>query len=141
MAHEIPYEAPQRATVEVRLPAEGAYAAVLRTTAAGLAARIDFTMDDIEDLRMAIGEAVALLLPVADPGSDLLCTFTLTEGYVSVRGSVEASDEPAVDTSSFAWQVLDTLSTDAAAGSRDGRFEVSFTVQSERAVPLAGAGL
>ncbi|MGN0065189.1 MAG: anti-sigma factor [Nocardioides sp.] len=138
MAHETSHEAPERATVEVRLPAEGAYAAVLRTTAAGLAARIDFTMDDIEDLRMAIGEAIALLLPAADPGSDLVCTFTLTDGYVSVHASVEAGDEPEVDSSSFAWQVLDTLASDATAGSRSGRFEVSFTVQSERTVPLTG---
>ena len=46
-----------RADVELRLPAEGAYATVVRTTAAGLAARLDFTIDDIEDLRIAIGEA------------------------------------------------------------------------------------
>ena len=39
-----------RADVELRLPADGAFVSVLRTTAAGLAARLDFTIDDIEDL-------------------------------------------------------------------------------------------
>ena len=33
-----------RADVELRLPAEGAYATIVRTTAAGLAARLDFTI-------------------------------------------------------------------------------------------------
>ena len=41
---------------------------IVRTSAAGLAARLDFTIDEIEDLRIAIGEATALLLPAADPG-------------------------------------------------------------------------
>ena len=57
-----------RADVELRLPADSAYVSVLRTTSAGLAARLDFTLDDIEDLRMAVGEASALVLPEAQPG-------------------------------------------------------------------------
>ena len=52
----------RRADVELRLPADGAYASVLRTTTAGLAARLDFTIDDIEDLRIAASEASALVL-------------------------------------------------------------------------------
>ena len=56
----------KRPDVELRLPAESAYVAVLRMTTAGLAARLDFTLDDIEDLRMAVGEACALVLENAD---------------------------------------------------------------------------
>jgi hypothetical protein len=43
------------ADAELVLPAESACVAVLRMTTAGLAARLDFTLDDIEDLRMAVG--------------------------------------------------------------------------------------
>ena len=57
-----------RADVELRLPADSAYVSVLRTTTAGLAARLDFTIDDIEDLRIAVGEACAMVLPEADAG-------------------------------------------------------------------------
>ena len=53
--------------VELRLPADSAYVSVLRTTTAGLAARLDFTVDDIEDLRIAVDEACAMVLPQADP--------------------------------------------------------------------------
>ena len=101
-----------RADVELRLPAEGAYATIVRTTAAGLAARLDFTIDDIEDLRIAIGEASALAIPEADPGTDLV-----------------------------AWQVLDTMAQDATAGSEDGRFRVRFTVTSAIAAGMTGAEL
>ena len=38
-----------RADVELRLPADSAYVSVLRTTTAGLAARLDFPIDDIKN--------------------------------------------------------------------------------------------
>src|SRR6478735_3271011 len=49
-------------TVDLRVPADPAYLAVLRTATAGLAARLDLTLDEIEDLRIAVDEACALLL-------------------------------------------------------------------------------
>ena len=51
--------------VEIRLPADSAYLSILRTATAGLAARLDFTLDEIEDLRIAVDEACAMLLPHA----------------------------------------------------------------------------
>ena len=129
----------RRADVELRLPAEGAYATVVRTTAAGLAARLDFTIDDIEDLRIAIGEATALAIPSADPGTDLVACFFFgraatpapTPASMTVTLETEASDEPPLDTESFAWQVLDTMAQDATAGSQSGHFTVRFTVASQ----------
>ncbi len=66
-----------RDQVTVRMPAEGAYLSVLRTATAGLAARLDFTLDEIEDLRIAVDEACAMLLHQAIPGSALECSFAL----------------------------------------------------------------
>ena len=128
-----------RADVELRLPAEGAYATVLRTTAAGLAARLDFTIDDIEDLRIAIGEATALVIPEADPGTDLVARFFFGSGALTISLEAEAADDPPLDTESFAWQVLDTMAQDATAGSAEGRFTVRFTVTSQVAAGMTGA--
>ena len=130
-----------RADVELRLPAEGAFATIVRTTAAGLAARLDFTIDDIEDLRIAIGEASALVIPEADPGVDLVASFWFGRGSMTVELQAEAIDEPPLDTESFAWQVLDTMAQDATAGSEGGRFRVRFTVTSSVAAGRTGAGL
>jgi len=130
-----------RADVELRLPAEGAYATIVRTTAAGLAARMDFTIDDIEDLRIAIGEASALVIPEADPGSDLVASFWFGRASMTVELQAEAMDEPPLDTESFAWQVLDTMAQDASAGSAEGRFRVRFTVTSAVAAGMTGAEL
>jgi serine/threonine-protein kinase RsbW len=130
-----------RADVELRLPADGVFASVLRTTAAGLAARLDFTIDDIEDLRIAVGEANALALPEADPESDLVCKFFLGSGTMTIQLETEASDDPQPDTESFAWQVLDTLADDVSAGSSGGVFRVRFTMTSQLRASTAGAEL
>jgi len=82
--------ADRRPDVELRLPADSAYVSVLRTTTAGLAARLDFTIDDIEDLRIAVGEASAVVLPEADEASDLVCRFHMSPGELTITGTEDA---------------------------------------------------
>ncbi len=107
--------------VTVRLPAEGAYLSVLRTATAGLAARLDFTLDEIEDLRIAVDEACAMLLGQAVPGASLECVFTLSHDVmtIAVTAACLAPQQPASDT--FAWTVLTALagSVDAHVGPGD----------------------
>ncbi|HET7387709.1 MAG TPA: anti-sigma factor [Nocardioidaceae bacterium] len=101
--------------MELRIPADSAFLSVLRTATAGLAARLDFTLDDIEDLRIAVDEASAMVLPQARPGSDLACAFDL-EKYrltVSVTAECDAPKEPSRD--GFAWTVLAALTTSLSA--------------------------
>lgn len=129
-----------RADVELRLPADGAYASVLRTTAAAIAARLEFTVEDIEDLRIAVGEAGALVLPEADPGSDVTTRFYLGRGTITVELATGAVDEPAPDYDSFAWQVLTTLADAAEADSSGGTFRVRFTLTADTAPGAAGTG-
>ena len=118
----------RRADVELRVPADSAYASVLRTTTAGLAARLDFPIDDIEDLRIAVSEASAMVLPAASEDADLTCQFFMSPGSltVSIGVPVAAPVDPRYD--SFAWQVLTTLATDASADNSDGQFTVSVTM-------------
>ncbi|MBC9733208.1 anti-sigma factor [Nocardioides marmotae] len=118
-----------RADVELRVPADGVYVSVLRTTTAGLAARLDFTIDDIEDLRIAVGEACAMVLSEADPASDLLCRFWLLPGRMTVSVSVDAAAPAAPDEDSFAWQVLTTLASAASVQTEAGRFGVTMTMK------------
>jgi serine/threonine-protein kinase RsbW len=95
--------------VEVRLPADGAYLSVLRTATAGLAARLDFTLDEIEDLRIAVDEACAMLLSQAADDTDLTCRFELSDATLAMEVSARTREGalPAEDT--FAWMVLSAL--------------------------------
>jgi serine/threonine-protein kinase RsbW len=103
--------------VLIAVPASGAYLGVLRTATAGLAARLHFTLDEIEDLRIAVDEACAILLAVADIDAELACRFTVTGDTLKVEASVPASSNPVrmPTGESFAWQVLSALADDVSS--------------------------
>jgi serine/threonine-protein kinase RsbW len=117
--------------VEVRLPAESAYVSVLRTVTAGLAARLDFTLDEIEDLRLAIDEACAMLLRQAVPDRDLVAVFDLVGSAMVVTVSAPTTDGalPARDT--FAWTVLTALAGEVDAAVDDAN-NVSISMHKQR---------
>jgi serine/threonine-protein kinase RsbW len=118
------------ADAELVLPAESAYVAVLRMTTAGLAARLDFTLDDIEDLRMAVGEACGLVLDGASGGGTLRCHYRLGEGRIEVSVAADHRDTTPPDRDSFGWQVLSALVDDLDAATGEGRRRISFAVTS-----------
>ncbi len=126
------------ADVELRLPADGAYASLLRTLAATLAARLDFTMDDIEDLRIAVSEAAAMVLDEADDDAQLVCRFGLGDGTLDSVISAPASAPSAPDRDGFGWQVLTTLAAAADVTADGGTFAVHLTMRSSL---TAGTGL
>src|SRR5262245_45747594 len=105
------------------MPAEGAYLSVLRTATAGLAARLDFTLDEIEDLRIAVDEACAMLLPQAIPGTDLECAFDLGAEEMTITVSVAAAQPRMPSRDTFSWTVLSAL-----AGTVDSRLGPGETV-------------
>ncbi|HEV2887572.1 MAG TPA: ATP-binding protein [Jatrophihabitans sp.] len=98
-------------TVELTVPPDPAYLSVLRTLVASLAASRDFTLDEIDDLRLAVDEAGALLLPHADAGSQLSAVFdgSASTLRVTVAVTVPAGQPAQLDRSSFAWLVLNAL--------------------------------
>jgi serine/threonine-protein kinase RsbW len=101
--------APTADQVTVRMPADGAYLSVLRTATAGLAARLDFTLDDIEDMRIAVDEACAMLLSQAIPGSSLECSFALGTDDMTITVSVPCLNPRPPSGETFAWTVLTAL--------------------------------
>jgi serine/threonine-protein kinase RsbW len=128
-----------RDRVKVCMPAEGAYLSVLRTATAGLAARLDFTLDEIEDLRIAVDEACAMLLVQAIPGTNLECAFDLGADEMTITVSVVAAQPrmPARDT--FSWTVLSAL-----AGTVEGRLgpgdQMAIVLRKRRETPSGVAG-
>ncbi len=104
-----------RPDVELRIPADSAFLAVLRTATAGLAARLDFTLDDIEDLRIAVDEACAMVLPQARTGTDLTCAFELAARSLTVEISAECDAPRQPSRDGFAWTVLAALTSQVSA--------------------------
>jgi serine/threonine-protein kinase RsbW len=107
--------------VVVVVPAHSTYLAVLRTATAGLAARLQMTLDEIEDLRIAVDEACAILLPLAGPDSDITCRFTVTAPALRIDVSVRSTRNAALPgNQSFSWQVLTALAGAVSAEQADG---------------------
>ena len=116
--------------VEMRVPATSAYLAVLRTAAAGLAARLDFTLDEIEDLRIAVDEACALLLPSAVPGADIRCAFVVGSDTLSVTVSAPTIGGKPPRRDTFAWTVLTALAGEVESSvDADGLLTVGLRKQ------------
>lgn len=119
-----------RDVVLLSVPADGAYLGVLRTAAAGLAARLHFTLDEVEDLRIAVDEACAMLLGLAASGAPLECRFALADGTLGVEVAVAA--DPAATAparSSFAWRALTALTAEARAEVAHGNATITLTAR------------
>ena len=98
--------------VTVTVPATANHLAILRTAVGGFAARDQFTLDQVDDLRMAVEEAAVQLLRHSR-GDRITMEVVTTEAGVEVRlsGNV-ADDDPVIDESSFSWTILRALADD-----------------------------
>jgi serine/threonine-protein kinase RsbW len=124
--------APDAGTVELTVPADPAYVSVLRAVTASLAARHDLTLDEIDDLRIAVDEACALLLPHARPASPLSAGFGEAGDSLRITVSVELADGasdtgPALDRTSFAWMVLTALTESVTSASTGDRLRLTLS--------------
>ena len=101
--------------------------AVLRTATSGLAARLHFTLEDIEDLRIAVDEACALLIGQARPGAALECSFWLGEATMTVQVSAPSDNPVAPSQQGFAWTVLSALTTTLSADVEEDRLVIRLS--------------
>ena len=124
---------PDGDVVEVRTPADVVYVSTLRLTAASLAARCDLTIDDIEDLRLAVDESCALLLPHATPDSVLTTRFVLHAARLEVEATVQTAEAAEPDRSGFAWTVLGALASTVDVRQDGGTLTIAVSKQREAA--------
>lgn len=98
-----------RRRVMVQVGAQAAELPPLRVVAADLAARADFDLDAVADLRLAVDEAASELVAIAAPETVLTCTFHLDSQQMEVIASVPAQPGETLRPDSFGWRVLTTL--------------------------------
>lgn len=78
----------KRDLIEIRIPSKSEYVSVVRLTASSIANRLGFSYEDIEDIKMAIGEACVNCIQHAYPKrSDkdrIVVKFILTISYLEM---------------------------------------------------------
>ncbi len=78
--------------IRLTIPAVLAFVRLPRVAIAGLATRSGFSYDEVEDLRLAVGEVCQVLLDGADRDGTLTIAFTVERGRMGVEVT---SDGPA----------------------------------------------
>lgn len=116
-------------TVTLRVPPLADHLALLRTVVGGVAAREQFTLEQVDDLRMAVEEAAVQLLRRND-GSPLVlqATVGLDKLELDISTGVSAG-EPVFDPTSFSWMILDALSDDLVSDSDGSIARLRLTKQ------------
>ncbi len=79
--------------VRLTVPARDEFARTVRMTAAALAGRMGMSIDDVEDVRMAVEEAFVFALGRVADGDPLTFDFGVDEDHLSLDvGPLPASD-------------------------------------------------
>jgi serine/threonine-protein kinase RsbW len=123
--------------VSVVIPAGLDHLPIPRRIAATLAATLDFDIDAVADLRMAVDEMVSTVVQRARPGAAVTTVFRADPGGVMVECSAATDGGGELDESSFGWIVLSTLADDLRArmnGIEDDapHLKLSMTMRSAR---------
>lgn len=119
--------------VTLRVPAEGAYVALIRAAVSAMCARLDFTIDRIEDVKLAVAESAALLLSDARPGVALDVRFTpdAPDG-LRVEMTCPTEHGRSIPRDSFTWTVLTAL-VDEVVATVSAERELTISLAAHRA--------
>ena len=101
--------------LELRVPTTATQLPAVRAMAGDLAMRMDYDLDAVEDLRLAVDEACATLASVASGDAPLTVVFETTRVGLHIEAWVPTADGQDVPRDGFGWAVLATL-VDAVEG-------------------------
>jgi serine/threonine-protein kinase RsbW len=127
-----------RTAGDVRLvvPAAAEYLRLVRLTAAGMASRLGFTFDEVEDLRIAVDELCFHLLGESDddtpPADDRTMDLVYSAGGDSITITGRTGLSGAVpEPSELSEQILDALVDEHEVSGADGMIMFRLTKQRE----------
>jgi serine/threonine-protein kinase RsbW len=114
--------------VRLSLPASPDFVRIVRLAASGIATNLGFDVDELDDLRVAVGELVNLTLEVCKPETlDVL--FTIDGKELRVEGSAPAAEDRVVELDTLTRQILDAFLDGYAIEITDGRVGFSCTLR------------
>ncbi len=95
--------------LELRVPSTPTQLPAVRAMAGDLAIRMDYDLDSVEDLRLAVDEACATLAAIALGDAPLTVVFETTRSGLHIDAWVPTADGTDVPRDGFGWTVLQTL--------------------------------
>lgn len=125
---------PRQDEVRLTVPATPEYLRLARVTATGLASRLGFTYDQVEDLRLAIDELCFALIGSKGKVGTLSLRYEVAAAGLEVVGTGRFDDDTPIgpSLSEFSQQILRAL-VDEYGVDRDDDGRPSFRLMKRRA--------
>ena len=132
--------------LELRVPTTPTQLPAVRAMAGDLAMRMDYDLDAVEDLRLAVDEACATLAQIAAGDAPLTVVFETTRAGLHIDAWVPTAEGTDVPRDGFGWAVLATLvdavegrpSTQAAVPAGDGTADPVAVISMDKYLPGQG---
>jgi len=116
--------------VRLSLPASPEYVRIARLAASGIATNLGFDVDELDDLRVAVGELANLTLEVCRPET-LEVLFTIDGRELRIEGTAPAAEGRVIELDSLTRQILDAFLDTYAIEIVDGSVHFSCTLRRE----------
>ena len=113
--------------VRLSLPASRDYVRVVRLTASAIATNLDFDVDELDDLRVGIGELANVALEASRPGATLEIVFTVAGSELHIEGTVSAEAGRVLELDSLTRQILEGVVDDYSIEIVDGTVRFACT--------------
>jgi serine/threonine-protein kinase RsbW len=102
--------------ITLTIPGDAAHLAVLRATVASVAARAHLTIDQVEDVRLAVEEAASTLL-LGNPAA-IETSMDITSRPLEIGVAADTAEPVQLDEDGFSYTILSAM-TDELAIERD----------------------
>jgi serine/threonine-protein kinase RsbW len=114
MAAEVPSSSGSSSgsdVVEIRVPLRPEYATTVRTVAASLGADAGFSVDELDDLRLALSEVFSVMAELGTKDSRATLSFAVSDDTMSIDVSADGLDG-AVEFDELATTILQSVVDD-----------------------------
>lgn len=127
-AESVAFGEPDSYPIRLTIPAEPRLLRLARMTAATIAVDLGFSLQDIEDVRVAVDELAAVLIEGDEPDAVLELAFGSAHGSILVTGEVVGGSSRTPELHAVARELLDLVADDyAVEGGPDGRASFRLT--------------
>lgn len=95
-------------TVRISIPASLEFVRIVRLTASGLASRLGFDVEEIDNLRIAVDELAGAVVDASAPG-ELEVTFCDGDGELRIEGHAPVAEGLALGIDDLTAQILNSV--------------------------------
>lgn len=123
-------------TVSVLIPPKAEYVSIVRLTASGVASRMGFDIDDIEDIKVSISEAINRMIDKGTSPDGIKIDFHLYSDVIRIDFRLSGSSLKDIfesERDGFAFEIIRAL-MDEVILNPDDHVLLSMTKRLERAV-------